>query len=864
MTALRGISALLATTTASAVVAQAPVATVAEPLADGGEIVVTGTRFAGRSALESPTPVDALPAEVLERGARADLTSALRFAVPGFSTPRPTGSSSADFAAPASLRGLSPGQLLVLVNGRRRHSVGELSQLNSVGRGDITYDLNPIPIAALARVEVLRDGAAAQYGSDAVAGVINLILDESTGGRMSVTGGTTTEGDGEYGDASVAYGIPVGSGGVVRATLRYADYNGVNRARPDTRQQYFGQNGTRLPSANFGSGTGLTPANGALDPREASIDRDVFRIGASPYRIASALVNGKLPLGSVELRGFANYSRLEGDSDGFFRRAGQDENVRAVHPGGFRPSTLVEMEDFTVSVALGGGETSALRWDLATVYGGVRIDNTHRNSVNPSLGAASPREFYRGGTDNSQWTTNLDLSRDLVAEAGLEVKLALGAEYREDYFDLLAGERDSFRNGGVPILDGPNAGRPAPVGAQPTPGTTDTGAVSASRHSVAGYAEIDATFADRLTLVGAVRHEDYSDFGSTTNAKLASRFKVTDALALRLNWGTGFRAPVLAHRFFSTTTTTFVNGQPTQLRVFRVDEAGARAIGARDLKPETSETLSGGFVVSTGGFSASLDIYRVSVDDRIVISSQFQDARVTALLAQNGVTGVNSASFLTNAVDSVTRGFDARIDYATDLAGGQIDASLAVNRNKSRLTRIAGTPAPLAAVGITTPLFDRTQQVRFTDSLPRSKVAGSVGWERDRFALRATATRFGKVSAVALTGRTPAQVAALVPGFDVRTVPSAPGSANADLIQTFGAKTLVDLEASVRVTPNLRLTVGADNLFDVYPDENIRSTVASVAAGTNGSDNAGTVPYNPISPFGFSGRAVFARLTADF
>ncbi|MCI4592524.1 TonB-dependent receptor [Sphingobium sp. BYY-5] len=832
---------------------------------DARDIVVTGTRFTGRTVEDSPTPIDSLPVDQVVQGGRSDLTSGLKAAVPGFNTPRPTGSSFADFATPISLRGLSAGQTLILVNGKRRHTVGELNQANSLGRGDITYDLNPIPAGAVGRIEVLRDGAAAQYGSDAIAGVINVVLDDSIGGAAKAVVGTNTAGDGELVDISASYGVPVGDGGVIRATVHYLDQNASNRARPDTRQQYFGAGGTRAPSANYGSGTGLTPANGTFDPREATIDRDVFALGQSAYTIKSGLVNVRLPLAdTIEFYGLGGYSRLDGVSEGFFRRAGQDETVRSIFPDGYRPATRVRFDDFTVSAGMRGGDPAMLGWDLSTTYGGVKIGATHSHSVNPSLGASSPTEFYRGGTDNRQWTTNLDLIRTIELGDGAPLKIAAGGEYREDRYHLIAGEPDSYRNGGAIIAGGPNNGRPAPIGAQPTPGTTDADAVRATRHSVAVYAEVEKELFGRLTLVGALRHERYSDFGEATSYKVAGRLAVTPWLAARANYGTGFRAPVLAHSYFNATTSTFINGQQVLLRIFRVDEPAARLVGASDLKPETSKNLSLGGIVTLPGFTASIDYYRIAIEDRIAISSQFQDTRITALLAQNGFPGISAVSYLTNAVDTVTQGIDVTANTHFPFASGRLTASFAANINRTRLKRIAGTPPPLAAIGITTPLFDLTQQVRLTDSQPRDKLLLSLAYRSGAATIRLTNTRYGKVSAVALTGRTPTQVAALTPGYDVRLVPVSSTSPNVDIVQTFGARILTDIEASYQLTNAIMLTAGINNLLNIYPAENLASTPASVAAGTNGSDNAGTLPYNPISPFGFTGRSAFASLSVSF
>jgi len=829
------------------------------------EIVVTGTRFEGRTAIESPTPIDLLSSDDLLQQGRTDLTSALKLAVPSLNTSTTTGSTFSDFAAPVMLRGLSPGQVLVLVNGKRRHTIGEINQSNSLGRGDVTYDLNGIPTGSVGRIEIVRDGASAQYGSDAIAGVINLVLDESLGGSASATVSRTGEGDGDKVDFSVSYGLPVGDGGVVRASAQVRDQESTNRAGLDTRQQYLGSNGTTLPSAFYGSGIGLTPSSGTLDPREATIDRaNLVSNGTSPYEVKSGLINVRLPLqNGMEFHGFAGYSRLDGTSDGLLRRSGQDENVRSIWPNGHTPVGVVRFDDFTVSAGLEGGDIAALAWEISSVYGGVKIDTTSTRTNNPSFGAGSPTSFFRGGTDNRQWTTNLDLGREIAMADGAPLKLALGFEFRKDFYELIAGEPASYENRGGAIIGGPNNGRPAP-GAQPVTGIAPRDAVDVSRSGKAVYAEAEKTVFDRLTLTGALRFEDYSDFGSTTNYKFGGRFELTESLSVRANYGTGFRAPALAQSYFATGSTSFINGVLTTVRIFSVNDPAVALVGGVPLKPEKSRDLSGGLVFSLPNFTATIDAYRIAIRDRIVISSQFQDARITSLLSANGFPGIAAATFLTNAVDSVTKGIDVTTNYLMDLGGvGELRTTLAANFNDNKLTRVAGTPAPLASLGIATPLFDLTQQVRFSSSQPKDKIYLGLDWDKGPYRLRLTNVRYGEISAVALTGRTPAQVTALTQGFDVTVMPIA-GSANSDLIQNFRANIVTSLEAGYRVTENVTLTAGVDNVFDIYPEVNLPSTVASVAAGTNGSDNGGSVKYNSISPFGFNGRTFYASVGVRF
>ena len=848
----------------------APVETVTTEdtvVADQGheeDIVVTGTRFGGRTVTRSPVPIDVISGDELRRGGYTQLADQLKVEIPSFNIPRPSTAGAVDFYTAPSLRGLSPGQLLVLVNGKRRHPTGDLSNHNQIGRGDVAFDLNAIPAAAIGRIEVLRDGASAQYGSDAIAGVINLVLDSSIGTGGSATLGITERGDGEVADVSVWHGIEIGNGGTIRATLTYRTTEGTDRALPDTRQQYFGANGTRAPSGNFGSGTGLTPPNGALDPREATVDRDRFRLGEPETEQISGFLNGTLPIGAAELYGFGGFSRLEGKSVGFVRRAGQDETVRAIHPDGYAPVADSKLDNYSVALGARGDDLAGFTWDVSTLFGGSRIDITQRNSNNPSFGSASPTASYRGGIRFDQWTNNLDLTREIAIGLAEPLKLAIGAEYREERYQLVAGDLVSYTDGGQRILDGPNAGRPAPIGFQTTAGTRPSDARTEDRNSIAGYLELEQSLGP-LLVSAAARYERFSDFGDTTNYKLAARYEVLRGVAVRGSASTGFRAPNLAQSFFSTTSNSVIDGRLTSLRLLPVDDPATRVLGATDLQPEKATNLSLGATFEAPRFTATVDFYQIALDDRIALSSTFQDPRVTAVLAAAGFPGIAAAGYLTNAVDTTTRGFDATVRYTLPTAGlGRFTATLAANYNETRFDRIAPTPAPLAALGITTPLFDLTQQLRFTDSQPRDKVILDLNWDYRAFGLNLAATRYGAVRAVQFTSLTPARIAALTPGFDIEERPTDPASANSQVIQRFGAETIVDLQATWRATLRLTLGGGVTNLFDNYPDRQIASTAASVAAGTNGADNVGIFPYNYISPFGFNGRAYFLKAGVEF
>jgi iron complex outermembrane receptor protein len=833
------------------------------------ELVVTGSRFGPRVVTDSPTPIDSISKEELAKSGATDVQGMIKVAVPSFSTPRPSAAGVLDFLTPPTLRGLSTGQLLMLVNGKRRHTSADLNTGVQIGRGDVSYDFNSIPAAAIGRVEVLRDGAAAQYGSDAIAGVINVQLDRSRGVLGQLRYGETSKGDGQDTQVALGQGFALGSGGFVRVTGSYQDHDHTNRALPDTRQQYFGLSPTGslvLPSGSYGSGVGLTPSNGALDPRESTIDRNMWVFGEPDYRNGSVFLNSELPLAKdITAYAFGGYNQLKGTTYNFFRRAGQDETVRALHPDGYLPFQLTTMENYSIAAGLKGDDLVGFHWDLSTVYGGSENRYSYTNTNNVSLGATSPTSFDIGGARFRQWTTDLDLTREIPVGDSEPLKLALGVEYRREFYDLLAGEPLSFANGGVPILDGPNAGKPAPVGSQPGPGASPANAIHGERDSKAIYAELEKTFADRLTISAAVRHEDFSDFGTTTDYKVAGRYEIVEGFAVRGSYGTGFRAPALAQSFFGQTNSNFINGQQVKVQIVSVHEAMAPLVGAQPLKPETSKNLSLGAVFRRGDLSATIDAYRIEIQDRIAISSNFSSAALTGYLAGQGFPGVATVAYLTNAVDTTTRGLDITARYRRDLGDlGALTTTLAANFNETKFDRIAGTPPALAALGITTPLFDLTQQVRFSDSMPKSKVTLNFNWAHDKWAVNLTGTRYGEVAQVALTNRNPAQVAALIPGYDVKLVPSAPGSANMDIIQKFRADIVTDLDVAYAMTEHLTLSAGAANLFDIYPERQIASTVASVAAGANGADNNGIFPYAYIAPYGTSGRFVYVRAAYRF
>jgi iron complex outermembrane receptor protein len=741
--------------------------------------------------------------------------------------PRATISDGTDVMRPATLRGLGADQVLVLINGKRRHVASLVNVNASVGRGQAAVDLNAIPASMIERIEVLRDGAAAQYGSDAIAGVVNIVLKAGGPGELSTTVGQTSTTYGAYGaerDAS--------DGGVLQAALNggratsptryfhagaeYRDRGYTNRTLGDPRPQSFAE----ASSTTFrDNGTG--PIN--------------HRQGDAMTEDLVGFFNGGWTAGGLELFAFGGFGRREGQSAGFFRRAQDDRTVRALWPNGFLP--LIESTIYDASTFAGArAAVGPWRVELSSGFGGNSFAFDIANTNNVSLGTASPTQFDAGTLVFRQWTNNLDLSRqDEVG--GRTVRTAVGAEFRVDQYRILAGEEASYVNGGVRILD--QAGNPttriAAVGSQVFPGFTPTDATRQSRNNVAFYADVESDVTQRFLVTGAVRFENYSDFGSTTTGKLASRLTVTPGVVLRGAVNTGFRAPSLQQSFYSATATNFIGGVPFDVKTAPVASPVARALGSRDLQPETSLSLSAGVALEPlRNLSLTVDYYRIDIDDRIVLSENFvQSPQLLQLLQPLGAGG---ARYFTNAIDTRTNGVDVVANYALNMrTAGFLRLTAGYNHNATKATQVVPNPDQLGNQSET--IFGRVERGRVEEAQPRDNVLASASYEWRRFGLVLRTQRFGEV-----TSRN-----ALDINTGALTIPD----------QTFAAKWVSDVSASVRLARRLSLTAGADNVFDVYPDAN--NDPGNPRTNYAGNGNFGIFPFHQFSPFGFNGRFVYAR-----
>ena len=801
---------------------------VAQDVADVDELIVTGTRAANRTALETAAPVDVIGQNELTRVGVTEVNQALSVALPSFNFPRPGLADGTDTVRPATLRGLSPDQTLVLVNSKRRHSASLVNLNGTVGRGSSAVDLNTIPSSILQSIEVLRDGASAQYGSDAIAGVINLRLREArSGGNVTATyGARITEvntlvaappaganftvadkakydrTDGETVNLSAWVGLPLGADGFLTIAGEYLDQNKTIRTAPDWRQQY-------------------PLVAGAFDPREASIERNNAWYGEPDVVQYTLFANAGYDLSEdVSLYGWGSYQNREALSAGFFRRALDDRNILAIYPNGFLPLINPTVEDFSVAA---GVTWKLAGWDMDTsvVYGENTMDFTIRDTLNRSIGPTSKTVFDAGGFGYDQVVANLSGVRTFDVGLSAPLNVALGVEYRREAYDIHAGEPDSYRNGGA-LLNG----APTPSGAQVFPGFRPANEVDVDRHAFSAYVDLEANVTEAFLVSVAVRAEDYSDFGSTVSGKLAARYDFSDSFAIRGSVQNGFRAPSLQQQFFATTSTNFINGVPFDITTFPATDPVAVALGSKPLDREESVNFALGAVMRFGPVSLTIDGYRIDVDDRIVLSENLTQANVRAFLQAQGFVGVGGGRFFINGVDTETKGVDIIANFKTVTEEmGTFAFTLGANFNDTKVTRVP-TTAQLAALNPAPVLFDRVNVLTFEKGTPASKFSGSVDWSHGPFGATLRATRYGKVLS-------PGTTAAL----DLEIEPDV----------------VLDLEGRWNITEMVRLSVGADNVLDEYPTK--------VPPLLNTTSNA---PFSNYSPYGRSGRYVYGRVSVNF
>jgi iron complex outermembrane receptor protein len=829
---------LAVTTALSAPYSQANAGEQSNQVEENIEVIsVTGTRRSLRSIAESTVPVDIITSADMASTGQLEISQVLANQVPSFNYPSATIADGTDHARPAVLRGLAPDHTLVLINGKRRHAGALLNLAGVVGRGSTAVDLNMIPTSAIKRVEVLRDGAAAQYGSDAIAGVINIVLkDASEGGSVSVTYGqydsqmagapnlqsTYTDANGDLGfnlgddrkvndgstrTISANSGFSLADKGFLNVSIEYRDNDATQRSGFDPREQY-----NRLD-------------NGNLDPRELTIDRYNHRFGKADLEDYALFYNMGYDLDDgLNLYSFGSYSKREGNSGGFYRRAKDSRNVESLYPNGFLPQIETNVEDYSFALGL-EGETNEWTWDVSTNYGINDFSLGVVNSLNASLGNNSQTEFDNGALIYDQWIVNADANTTLDLGLSDDVFFTIGAEYRRESYKIEQGEEASY----ITALDGD--GNPiAAGGAQVLSGFGPESVTDESRHNIAVFAEFDTYLTQDWNVVFASRYEDYSDFGNTFTSKLATRYSITENLSLRGAASTGFRAPSLAQSSYRQISTVLENNQPFEVGLFPTDAPAATALGAKKLDAEDSVNLTAGFMYTQGSFTLTVDAYRIDIDDRVVLSENLTGEAVKQILANAGELNTESVRYFTNAIDSRTQGVDIVATYLLELDNlGDVRLNAAANFNDTEVTHVDDNPEQLNSLGDDYVVFARREVGRFEEGTPDSKWNLSAVWNFNEWQTTLRATRFGEVADISTTS---------------------------DRDEYLEAKWITDLEVAYRPNDEWKLAVGANNLFDQYP----QATVDNIGY----SNFSQIFPYTPYAPYSLDGRFLYGNITYSF
>ncbi|MCC3152821.1 TonB-dependent receptor [Hymenobacter sp. BT770] len=812
------------------------------------EVVVTGSRATeGRSNILTTSPVDVISAREIRAFAQTDVTQILTYIAPSFQSTRQTVTDGTDFVDPATLRGLGPDQVLVLVNGKRRHTSALVNINGTPGRGSVGTDMNVIPPAAIKRIEVLREGAAAQYGSDAIAGVINIQLkDDTTGVNVSSTAGQTSKSDGQLFQADANAGFGLGHRGFVNVSGQFSNRSFVDRSGLDTAPLiYLGTSGGAYPAGlSSQQKLDLKARDNALVNQNGFNRRDI-RVGSADTRTYGSFVNAAYTLApSIGLEAYfsGGLTRRTGRSGALYRLpTAVTQSDPAVYPNGFLPFINSTVNDGSAIVGL-RGQVFGFAADLSNTYGRNALRYDISNTINASLPqGTSPTEFYAGELAFQQNTTNLGFTRKFT-DVGLlpTVNVAFGGEFRVDNFQINPGESGSYILGSRQVN-----GAPAAAGSQGFAGYRPSDALNQSRTNVAGYVDLESDVTEKLLVDVAGRAERYSDFGSNVSGKVAARYSILDALALRGAISNGFRAPSLQQRFFTNSSTQFTSGELREVLTTNNNDPITRAFGIGPLKQEKSNNYSLGLTARVGrAFTLTADAYQIDIRDRIVLSSQFSrgNAAVAAILTANprpGQNPVQGVQFFANAVNTRTRGIDIVANERLTLgADSRLTLTAAANFNETQVRSFNSSAFIDNNASLQNTLFDRAQRARLENGQPRSKINLSADYGYKIFGLNLRTVRFG----------------------EVQTKDADPTRSFID--QTFAAKWVTDLTLSAQLLKQVGLSVGVNNLFNVYPDRlylDPNNNEQSLNYSTLDATNRGRFVYGS-NQFGMNGAFYFARL----
>ncbi len=723
------------------------------------KVNIVGTRRANASATDTVVPVDFIPlAKAAEQGGQFDLAQTLQYISPSFNSTRQTGADGADLVDSAALRGLGSDQTLVLVNGKRKHTSALVNLFGARNRGNTGTDLNTIPMLAIESVQVLRDGAAAQYGSDAIAGVIDITLKKRPGCEAVLGYGQYSAGDGKNYLASAYCGFQTGNGGVTGITAEFLDRGRSNRAE-------------------------------AGNPRI---------IGDTKAQNLTLYVNGEMPIsGAAKLYYTLGYQTRDASSAAFARGGiGSDDipsrNSAAMYPKGFVPFINGDVEDRFITV---GYKNQLGDWnaDISQTYGYNKLAYNISNTLNASIAnkdllaggkGISASAFNAGGFSFGQLTTNADVNRFFPTVLN-GMNVAFGAEYRRENYQIFAGEAGSY-------VDADGVGNGGNAGSQGFPGFQPSDATNKNRNSVAGYVDIETDITPRLKIATALRGERFSDFGSTVTGKLAASFKATDQFLVRGSTSTGFRAPSLQQVYFSSTFTDFISGVPLDVVLAPNGGAIANAAGIPKLKQEKSNSFTLGATWNPSkALAVTADIYQIDIKDRIVLSGRFDADNYPALGASLTALGVGQAQFFVNSVNTRTKGIDLTVAQKADMGAAKVGAFLAFNYSK---TNVTGIKAPRSLAGFEDVLLSERERLFIEQGGPRMKATLGLDYAQGPWESNLKIIHFGS-----------------------QTLGTFSGTENGVPNARYAPKTSADLSFTYAFDKNTKVTLGGTNIFNVKP-----------------------------------------------
>ena len=813
------------------------------------KIAIVGSRTARRSIIDLPVPVDILSVQQLKQSGQSDIGNMLQAVAPSFNFSKSAISDGSDVLQPATLRGLGPDQTLVLINGKRRHQASLIHINNSVGRGTAGTDLNAIPLAAIKRIEILRDGAAAQYGSDAIAGVINLVLkDDTAQDYVEVSYGQYSQGDGASQQLEFNKTFSLFEQGFINTSLSISNVQATNRAGQDGACIY--QDCISLAPEKY-----LT-----TNSSEISANRQTFEVGNPKYQQQAIVFNAGYPLALGELYGFASYSKRDNTSAAFFRTA-RDNNTnpqlqdgQATINNGYLPKIATSIKDASINLGYAFDLDNGASIDASYTHGKNSLRYWTENSINASFANflryheaqtadeirhTIPRTAHAYDLSLSLQTLNLDIMQDLNWAT-----LAVGLEFRRDHYQVEAGEKYSYFD--YNTLDNQaQYNHDAIAGIQGFPGISPDGAVDEQRYVRSFYLELEQQLTSDISLNSALRFDDYDGFGASTNLKLAAYWQSNSWLTYRAAFNTGFRAPSMQQLYFNNTSTQFLVNDDGQLlgqkvATFRNDSSLASSIGIPELTEESSENFSFGAVASfNNGLTVTFDYYHISITDRIVLSSSLCSGENTvlnqALMAEN----VDKAQVFLNGVDSKTQGIDLIATWQYPISQGVFDFTLAANFTDTKVSQLF-TPKGSALNNLPVEQVFSQHDIAIIESWqPKNRINFTVNYQHEDWFFNVIFNRFGQYS--------------VIDGEE----------------QTYSAKLLTDVRAEYQINDSTHIYLGSNNLFDVYPDKNTignsRQGHIIDEAGNTVVESDGVFEYSRRSaPFGYNGAYFYAGISIDF